>query len=257
MKIARFLKQGSPAYGILKDDQVQPLSGGPFDDPRPQGEPISLDQIKLLPPVEPSKIICVGRNYQDHIKELNLEVPSRPSVFLKPPTCLIGPDDPIIIPPKSTRVDYEGELAVIFRRTFHGASEKDALDNVLGFSCFNDVTERDLVKQAQSNLTIAKGFDTFGPIGPWIETEADPENLTVATRLNGKIVQQGNTADCIFSVAFLISYVSHCMTILPGDVLITGTPEGVGPLEPGDIVSVEIEGIGKLSNPVSAVSPAE
>ena len=254
MKIARFETAAGPAYGIVEGDQVIPLSGDPFGGPRPQGNPVPLEQTKLLTPVAPSKIICVGRNYQDHVKEMNLKAPSRPSIFLKPPTCLIGPGDPIIIPPDSKRVDYEGELAVVFNRKFRNASETDALEHVLGFSCFNDVTDRDLVGQAYTNLTMSKGYDTFGPIGPWIETELDPRNLTVATFLNGKTVQKGNTTDLMFSVPFLISYVSRFMTILPGDVLITGTPEGVGPIVPGDVVTVEIEGIGKLSNPVESAA---
>ena len=250
MKIARFQSNKTVGYGLVEGDRINPIQGDIFGDFTTTAEYLPLEGLKLLPPTAPSKIICVGLNYLGHIREIGDATPKRPSVFLKPDTCLIGNGDPIVIPPDTGRIDHEGELAVVFKHAFRNATEKEALDHVLGYACFNDVTERSLTFEAHNNLTIAKSFDTFGPFGPWLSTEVDPWNTEIATRVNGEVKQKDNTGNCIFSVPYLIRYVSWCMTILPGDVLITGTPSGVSEIKSGDKVEVEIEGIGTLVNPV-------
>jgi 2-keto-4-pentenoate hydratase/2-oxohepta-3-ene-1,7-dioic acid hydratase in catechol pathway len=212
-----------------------------------------MDTVRLLPPVEPSKILCVGLNYKDHIKEVGATPPEFPSHFMKPPTAIIGPGDAILYPKIAKRVDYEGELAVVIKDTIKDVPESDALNHVLGYTCFNDVTERSLSTQ-QGQLTRAKGFDTFAAFGPCIATDLDPTNLIVRTHVNGKPVQEGNTGDMTFSAAFLIHYLSQCMTFNPGDIISTGTPLGVSPIVPGDVVEVSVDEIGVLKNRVEAIS---
>jgi len=205
---------------------------------------------RLLAPVTPTKIVCVGRNYAEHAKELGNEAPPEPIIFLKPPSALLDPEGTILRPPMSQRVDFEGELAIVVGREAKNVKADDWRDYVLGFACANDVTARDLQKK-DVQFTRGKGFDTFCPIGPCIETELDVANLRVTTRVNGETRQDGSTSQMIFSCAFLVEFITAVMTLLPGDVILTGTPAGVGPLNAGDVVEVEVEGIGVLKNHVA------
>ncbi|GAB4114536.1 MAG: fumarylacetoacetate hydrolase family protein [Sandaracinaceae bacterium] len=215
----------APYRGGIETDRVVPLGS-------------------LLAPVEPSKIVCVGRNYAAHAKELGHEVPTEPLLFLKPPSALLAPGEAIVIPPQSQRVEHEGELCVVIARTLRRANEAEARDAVFGVTAANDVTARDLQKK-DVQFTRGKGFDTFCPVGPWIETEpGDLSARTVTTRVNGAVRQHGHTSVMIFPVPTLLSFISHVMTLEPGDIVLTGTPEGVGPLVPGDVVEVEIDSVG-------------
>jgi 2-keto-4-pentenoate hydratase/2-oxohepta-3-ene-1,7-dioic acid hydratase in catechol pathway len=204
----------------------------------------------LLAPVLPSKIVCVGRNYADHAKELGNEAPSEPILFLKPPSALLAPFGTIVRPSQSQRVDFEGELAVVIGREAKNVRERDWRDHVRGFACANDVTARDLQKK-DVQFTRGKGFDTFCPIGPCLEEDLDPSDLRLTTRVNGEVRQDGRTSQMIFPVPFLVEFITSIMTLLPGDVILTGTPAGVGPLNAGETVEVEIEGIGVLRNVVA------
>lgn len=251
MKFVRFQTDESIAHGIWEGDTIKEISGSIFTRYEVTGQAYPVNDVRLLTPVVPSKIICVGLNYMEHIKEVQRETPELPSHFLKPPTAFIGPEDPIRYPKVATRVDYEGELAVVIKDNIKDVSEQEALQHVLGYTCFNDVTERSVSKQL-GQLIRAKGFDTFAAFGPCIQTELDPTRATVETYLNGRCVQSGNTADMRFSAAYLIHYISQCMTLLPGDIISTGTPKGVSPMQPGDVVEVRIEGIGTLRNPVES-----
>lgn len=219
-------------------------------------EEIPLAEVELLPLVRPSKVVCVGLNYHDHARELDLPLPEEPVLFLKPPSAIIGPGDPIVLPACSERVDYEAELAIVMGKTARFVSEAEALRHVFGYTCANDVTARDLQKK-DGQWTRAKSFDSFCPVGPWIETQVEDErNLPLRAVVGGEVRQQGNTADMIFPPARLISYISRVMTLLPGDVILTGTPAGIGPLREGDEVSIEIDGVGLLINPVVSEGPA-
>jgi 2-keto-4-pentenoate hydratase/2-oxohepta-3-ene-1,7-dioic acid hydratase in catechol pathway len=249
MRFVRFQRTGTTAYGILEGDLIRVIEGSVFGDCTTTAITHRLRDVRLLTPVEPTKILCVGLNYRDHIEELGADFPKWPSHFLKPPSAVIGPDDEILYPAIAEQVDYEGELAVIVRDRVKDVSEAQAMEHVLGFTCFNDVTERTL-SRIQGQLTRSKGFDTFAAFGPCVATGLHPEALTVHTLVNGDIVQQGNCADMVFSVSFLIHYLSQCMTLFPGDIISTGTPRGVGPIVPGDVVEVHIEEIGGLRNPV-------
>ena len=209
-----------------------------------------LDEVKLLAPVVPSKIVCVGRNYREHAAELGNKMPDEPLLFLKAPSAVIASGDKIELPPASQQVEHEGELGVVIGRIASGLKpDDDPLSYVYGYTCVNDVTARDLQRK-DVQFTRGKSFDTFCPVGPWINTELDPANATVTTRLNGEIKQQGNTADMAFPVAFLIRYISEIMTLYPGDLIATGTPAGVSKMKDGDVVEVEVGGIGVLSNRV-------
>jgi len=252
MKFVRFQKGDLKGYGIWEGDFLQEISGSIFGQYRPTSTKHRLADVHLLPPAEPTKIIGVGLNYREHIEELKEKTPEFPSHFIKPLTAVIGPEEPIIFPRVARRVDYEGELAVVIKDKVKDVPLEKALDHVLGYTCFNDVTERELTR-LQGQLTRAKGFDTFAPFGPCLAIDLDPWQLIVRTYLNGKLVQEGHTADMIFSVPFLIHYLSQCMTLLPGDIISTGTPKGIGPMHPGDVVEVYIEGIGTLRNPLRAL----
>jgi len=230
---------------------VRVLRGTFFEDPLPTGEEIPLDDVRLLAPVLPSKLVCVGKNYAAHAAEFGLDVPDEPLLFLKPSTSVIGPHDPIRLLPVSRRVDYEGELGVVVGRLAKDVIAEDSGLFILGYTCANDVTLRDLQKM-DDQWTRAKGFDGSCPLGPWIETEVDPNDVIVETRLNGDTRQRASTTDMVFGVATLIEYITSFMTLLPGDVVLTGTPEGVGKLSPGDLVEVEVEGVGTLANRVVA-----
>jgi len=207
--------------------------------------------MKLVDPIRPSKIVCVGRNYREHAAELGNKMPDEPLLFLKAPSAIIASGEEIVLPSASQQVEHEGELGVVIGRIGRNiASHEDPLSYVLGYTCVNDVTARDLQRK-DVQFTRGKSFDTFCPVGPWIETDIDPGNVTVETRLNGELKQKGNTADMAFSVAFLIRYISEIMTLYPGDLIATGTPAGVSRMKSGDTVEVEVSGIGKLVNRVS------
>ena len=251
MRIVRFQEEGRIGYGSLQEEQVFDLEGSIFEGARETGQGRPLAQVELLHPIQPSKVVCVGQNYLGHIRELGVTVPQEPVIFLKPPSCLIGPGQEIVYPPRATRVDYEGELALIIKKEIKDLPPEEVMGRVLGCSCFNDVTERDLAAKDPFFLTLAKSFDTFGCLGPWIETGLDPNDLDLTTRLNGRTVQEDNTRNCVFKVEKVISFISRFMTLLPGDVVITGTPQGIGPMKAGDVVEVEIKGIGSLRNIVA------
>jgi 2-keto-4-pentenoate hydratase/2-oxohepta-3-ene-1,7-dioic acid hydratase in catechol pathway len=249
MRLLRFRYGDRIATGAIEpaSDDVRVLKGTFFEDPLPTGEVVPVDDVHLLAPVLPSKLVCVGKNYAAHAAEFGMAVPEEPLLFLKPSTAVIGPNDPIRLPPISRRVDYEGELAVVIGRIARDVRAEDAFKYILGYTCANDVTLRDLQK-TDDQWARAKGFDGSCPIGPWIETQLDPTDAVVRTRVNGDIRQQGSTAEMVFGVATLLEYVTTFMTLLPGDALLTGTPEGVGPLADGDVVEVEVEGVGVLRN---------
>jgi 2-keto-4-pentenoate hydratase/2-oxohepta-3-ene-1,7-dioic acid hydratase in catechol pathway len=252
VKIARFSTEGSgPRFGIIDGDGVVVLAGDPmFSGFEPTGERVPLESVRLLAPVIPrSKVVGVGRNYAAHAAELGNEAPTTPLLFFKPNTTVIGPGDAIVLPEQSDHVDYEGELAVVIGRMTRNVSEADALDHVFGYTVANDVTARDL-QQSEPQWARAKGFDTFCPLGPVIETEFELGSQAIGTRLNEEIVQLGTLDQMIHSVRAVIAFASSAFTLLPGDVILTGTPAGVGPLTAGDSVEVTVEGIGTLTNPV-------
>jgi 2-keto-4-pentenoate hydratase/2-oxohepta-3-ene-1,7-dioic acid hydratase in catechol pathway len=226
------------------------LTAAPWQGGVPTGARRALRAEHLRAPVTPSKVVAIGRNYRAHAKELGNDVPSAPLLFLKPPSAVLDPGGTIVRPRASSRVEHEAELGVVIGKRCHRVSEADALSYVFGYTALCDVTARDLQK-ADVQFTRAKGFDTFCPIGPWIETEIDPTDLAIRARVSGVIKQDGRTKDMVFPVAQLVSYVSGVMTLEPGDVIATGTPEGVGPLVAGDVVEIEIEGIGILRCPVA------
>src|SRR5690349_9008817 len=205
--------------------------------------------MRILEPIRPSKIVCVGRNYREHAAELGNKMPDEPLLFLKAPSAIISSGEDIVLPSASQQVEHEGELGVVIGRVAHNIGNEDPLRYVLGYTCVNDVTARDLQRK-DVQFTRGKSFDTFCPVGPWIETDIDPANVTVETRLNGEVKQKGNTSDMAFSVAFLIRYISEIMTLYPGDLIATGTPAGVSRMKPGDVVEVEVNGIGVLRNKV-------
>ncbi len=250
MRLVRFRAGERIATGSLEDGHVRPLRGTFFEQPIPTGEEIPLDDVRLLAPVLPSKMVCVARNYAEHAKEMGNPVPEDPVLFFKPATSVIGPGEPIPLPPGAGRVDHEAELAVVIGRLCRRASEDEAMSAVLGFMCANDVTSRDWQK-SDVQWARAKGSDGFGPIGPWIETELDPSDLEVVARVNGELRQKGRTSEMTLSPARLIAHISQTITLLPGDIVLTGTPPGVSALSPGDSVEIEIEGIGVLENPVA------
>jgi 2-keto-4-pentenoate hydratase/2-oxohepta-3-ene-1,7-dioic acid hydratase in catechol pathway len=252
MRLVRFRHGERIATGAISpgEDVIQILAGTFFEDPLPTGEQVALDDVLLLAPVLPSKLVCVGKNYAAHAAEFGMTVPEEPLLFLKPSTAVIGPGDPIRLLPISSRTDYEGEMAVVMGRLARNVRAEDASRFILGFTCANDVTLRDL-QHTNDQWARAKGFDGSCPLGPWIETTVDPTDVLVETRLNGEVVQHASTADLAFGVAMLIEYITAFMTLLPGDVLLTGTPEGVGRLRSGDIVEVEVDGVGTLRNGVT------
>ncbi|HVB46457.1 MAG TPA: fumarylacetoacetate hydrolase family protein [Streptosporangiaceae bacterium] len=285
MRIARFSHDGEVSYGLVLRAAGRPadvagvlkvngapdpggtagaeserlivaeLSGHPFggtsDDIKLTGARFALDDVWLLAPILPSKVICIGKNYAAHAREMGGEPPAEPIIFLKPSTAVCGPGDPIFRPTRlSQRVDYEGELAVVIGRLCREVPADRVAEVIFGYTCANDVTARDL-QARDGQWTRAKGFDTFCPLGPWIETEADPADLGLTTRLNGEVKQDSRTSLLLHDVQALVMFVSQVMTLLPGDVLLTGTPEGIGPMDKGDEVSVTIEGIGTLANPVT------
>jgi 2-keto-4-pentenoate hydratase/2-oxohepta-3-ene-1,7-dioic acid hydratase in catechol pathway len=247
MKIVRFTNGFTTEYGFIDGDMIQALSGSPFESCRPTHKFYRPTDVKILPPSLPSKIVALGVNYKSHGEEMSHRIPTEPLIFLKPPTAVIGHNDTIICPPSSERVDYEGELGVVIAKEAHDVSREKAKNYILGYTCFNDVTARDL-QAKDKQWTRAKSFDTFAPVGPCVETELDPSDLALETRLNGEVKQKTRTSELIFNVFELVSFISKVMTLLPGDVIATGTTAGIGPMKPGDIVEVDIEGIGVLRN---------
>jgi 2-keto-4-pentenoate hydratase/2-oxohepta-3-ene-1,7-dioic acid hydratase in catechol pathway len=251
MRLVRFLARGKPAWGIVTGDELAELDGDFFTPFKTLKTGHAFSQVKLLPPCSPSKIVAVGLNYRDHAHELGLAVPGEPVIFLKPATTIIGPGESVICPAVSSRVDYEAELGVVLKDRTRNISPEEAPGHILGYTCANDVTARDLQKK-DGQWTRAKSFDTFCPVGPWIETDLDPGDLLIQSYLNGERRQSSRTSQLIFNVHELVSFISGIMTLEPGDLIITGTPAGIGPMKPGDEVEVRIEGIGSLKNRVSA-----
>ena len=262
MRIARFTTGDDPQYGVVtgdvdelgipdEDAMIVALAGDPLHvGVNPLEQQLKLADVRLLAPVIPrSKVVGIGRNYAAHAAELGNDVPTEPLMFLKPNTAVVGPGDPVFYPRQSSEVHYEGELAVVIGRICRDVAPERVAEVIYGYTVGNDVTARDLQK-SDVQFTRGKGFDSFCPLGPWIETELDTSDLRVTTHLNGDLVQDGSTKDLIFDVATLVAHVSSVMTLLPGDVILTGTPEGVGPMNPGDEVDVTVSGIGTLTNKV-------
>ena len=260
MRIARFTTGDDPMFGLVDGagEKIAEITGDPlYTKIELTGTVHQVEDVRLLAPVIPrSKIIGIGRNYADHAKEMGNEVPAEPLMFLVPNTAVVGPGDPVVMPEISERVDYEGELAVVIGRMCKDVSPEEAKKVVFGYTISNDVTARELQK-SDGQWSRAKGFDTFCPLGPWIETDLDPADSRVTTRLDGEVVQDGPTSDMIFGVAELISHASRAFTLLPGDVILTGTPEGVGPVKAGQRVEVEVPEIGVLANTYVALEESE
>ena len=251
MRLVRFLARTKPAWGVVNGDELLELDGDFFTPFKTLKADHVFSQVRLLPPCNPSKVVAVGLNYRDHAHELGHAVPEEPVIFLKPATTIIGPGESVIYPAASSRVDYEAELGVVVKDRTRNISPEEAPDHILGYTCANDVTARDLQKK-DGQWTRAKSFDTFCPVGPWIETDLDPGDLLIQSYLNGERRQSSRTSQLIFNVHELVSFISGIMTLEPGDLIITGTPAGIGPMKPGDEIEVRIEGIGSLKNRIIA-----
>lgn len=251
MKIVRYQEGSSVKWGVIEESMVREMDGNPFGHFHLSSKAKKVEEVKLLAPCLPSKIVALGLNYRDHAEEVKLPLPEKPLLFMKPSTSVIGPGDGIVHPKMSKRVDYEAELAVVIGKEARAVSEEKANDYILGYTCLNDVTARDL-QPKEGQWTLSKSFDTFAPIGPWIVTDIDPHELEIATYLNGERRQHSNTKNLIFGPRQLVSFISQVMTLLPGDVIATGTPSGIGRMVVGDKVDVVIEGIGTLTNTVIA-----
>jgi 2-keto-4-pentenoate hydratase/2-oxohepta-3-ene-1,7-dioic acid hydratase in catechol pathway len=250
MRIVRYRFKDSIAYGLLEGEEIQEIRGDVFGEFDVGVRIGGLKEVDLLAPCEPGKIVAVGLNYRDHAEEANEKIPDEPLLFLKPPTAVIGSEEKIIYPRMSSQVDYEGELGVVIARVSRDVPLESTPNHILGYVCFNDVTARDLQRK-DTQWTRGKGFDTFAPLGPWIITDLDPHHLRLETYLNGELKQSSNTENLIFNCYRLVSFISHIMTLMPGDVIATGTPSGIGPMKVGDRVDVVIEGIGTLTNYVA------
>lgn len=252
MKIVRIKAGDDITYGVADSEGVLVYNGSPFVAWEPTETVVPWSNVVLLAPVFPTKVVCVGRNYQDHADEMGGEVPDEPMIFLKPATTVVGPNANVVYPPQTSELHHEAEIAVVISRPARHVKTEDAGQYIFGYTAANDVTARDL-QRSDGQWTRAKGFDTFCPLGPAIETELDPsERLAVICRVNGEVRQAGFTSDMVFGVAEIIEHITAFTTLLPGDVVLTGTPSGVGPVQPGDIMEVEVDGIGTLSNPVVA-----
>jgi 2-keto-4-pentenoate hydratase/2-oxohepta-3-ene-1,7-dioic acid hydratase in catechol pathway len=250
MRIVQYQKKSGEAQtGWVIDDQIGVVYGDIFSQYQRGETSISLSSVKLLPPINPGKIICVGRNFVEHAREHDAEVPEIPLLFFKPPSSIIGPSDLIILPPQSKQVEQEAELAVVIGKKGRWIEPDNVFEHIFGYTIANDVTARDL-QRTDGQWTRAKGFDTFCAIGPWIETDLDPSDIMITCHVNGNLRQMASTHDMVFSISQLIAFTSSIMTLEPGDLLLTGTPAGVGPLQTGDEVEISIDGIGKLVNKV-------
>jgi len=249
MKIVRYQDGSSIKYGVIEKETIREMEGDPFSHFHLTSRAKQIGEAKLLSPCLPSKIVALGLNYRDHAEEVKLPIPDKPLLFIKPSTSVIGPGEAILYPKMSKRVDYEAELAVVIGKVAKNVSEEQAADYILGYTCLNDVTARDL-QPKDGQWTLSKSFDTFSPIGPWIVTDMDPYQLEISSYLNGERRQHSNTKNLIFGPRQLVSFISWAMTLLPGDVIATGTPSGIGPMAIGDQIDVVIEGIGTLSNHV-------
>ncbi|CAB4336927.1 unannotated protein [freshwater metagenome] len=251
MRIARVSVPGVefPVYGVITGEKIELITGLPWPDISDPVAALNLADVKILAPVIPSKVVCVGKNYADHAKEMGGDVPAEPVIFIKPNTTVIGDGDFIVLPPQSVNVHHEAELAIVIGALAKNVDIDRADEVIFGYTCANDVTARDL-QNSDGQWTRAKSFDTFCPLGPWIETELDPEDLAISCMVNGETRQDGNTNDLVRSAREMVSWISHMMTLLPGDVILTGTPAGVGALAAGDSVTVTIQDIGSLTNSV-------
>jgi 2-keto-4-pentenoate hydratase/2-oxohepta-3-ene-1,7-dioic acid hydratase in catechol pathway len=253
----RYQTTGPPSWGVLSDGTVLVAEGTPFVDLRSTGRPVgAFDEVTLLAPVTPHTVLCVGRNYRSHAEEFGNKVPDEPLLFLKPPASVIGPGDEVVYPRISGRLDHEAELVLVIGKQARSVAEDDAWDVIGGYTCGNDVTARDIQK-SDGQWTRGNGFDTFCPIGPWVETEYDPTDVGVSCIVDGERRQDGRTEDLIFPIPFLIEYITRFTTLEPGDVILSGTPDGVRPVQPGNTITVEVEGLGALSNRVVAEAAAQ
>ena len=252
MRIARVSVPGVefPVYGVITGAKIELITGLPWPDISDPVAALNLADVKILAPVIPSKVVCVGKNYADHAKEMGGEVPTEPVIFIKPNTTVIGEGDFIVVPPQSQNVHHEAELAIVIGALAKNVEIDRADEVIFGYTCANDVTARDL-QNSDGQWTRSKSFDTFCPLGPWIETDLDPEDLAISCAVNGELRQDGNTSDLVRSAHEMVSWISHMMTLLPGDVILTGTPAGVSQIVNGDSVSVTIADIGTLTNPVT------
>lgn len=250
MRLARFLYKNKERWGAVCGQKIRLLKTSPFGVFALSKTYIPAEGIRLLAPAAPSKIILTGLNYKDHARELQMAIPKEPVLFLKAPTALIAHEENIVIPRGAQRIDYEAELALVIKKKGKNIPLSSVSKHILGYTCLNDVTARDIQKR-DGQWMRAKSFDTFCPFGPWLETEIDPAHLNIKTYLNGVLKQDSNTRNLIFSIPFLVAYISRCMTLLPGDIISTGTPAGIGKLRTYDIIEVEIEGIGRLKNRVT------
>lgn len=249
MRIVRYATKAGAKYGVVREGRVHEIRGDLYGKHAVAQAGVPLGRLRLLAPCEPTKIVAVGLNYGDHAEERRLPIPEEPILFLKPLTAILPPEGEIVYPPCCQQLDYEAELAIVMKRRARHVPKATALRYVLGYTCFNDVTARDLQKK-DGQWTRAKSFDTFAPFGPWIETQLHLDDAPVRARLNGIIVQDSNISNFIFDVATLVSFVSGVMTLHPGDLIATGTPSGVGPMQPGDVIEIEVGGIGTLRNRV-------
>lgn len=238
-----------PVYGVITGDKIELITGLPWPDISDPVAALNLADVKILAPVIPSKVVCVGKNYADHAKEMGGEVPAEPVIFIKPNTTVIGEGDYIVLPPQSVNVHHEAELAIVIGALAKNVEVDRADEVIFGYTCANDVTARDL-QNSDGQWTRSKSFDTFCPLGPWIETDLDPQDLAISCSVNGELRQDGNTSDLVRSAREMVSWISHMMTLLPGDVILTGTPAGVSQIVNGDSVTVTIADIGTLTNPV-------
>lgn len=249
MKIVRFAHDGAEHWGLLDGDKVRTLPDGPFGDIAPSSDALALDAVRLLAPVKPGKLVCVGLNYVLHARESGLPLPDEPMLFMCSPQAIIGPGEAIVLDSHDKRIEFEAEIAIVIGKRARNVPAAEAASVVLGYTCANDVSNRDL-QLKDKQFTRGKSFDTYKPMGPWIETDLDPDAQSIRLRQNGVVRQDSVTSDMIFPTPFIIEFVSSIMTLEPGDVIITGTPSGVGPMKTGDTIEIEISGIGKLENPV-------
>ncbi|HVQ74493.1 MAG TPA: fumarylacetoacetate hydrolase family protein [Candidatus Binatia bacterium] len=254
MRWVRYEYQGQRAWGIVEGERVRRLRGAPWGEREALRRGVPLDAVRLLAPCEPTKVVAIGLNYKSHAAEVGVPIPEEPAMFIKPVTSIVGPGDPVVYPRRSRRLDYEAELACVIGTRMHRVPEAEALRHVLGYTCLNDVTARDIQTAGGNflNMTWGKGYDTFCPVGPWLVDDVDPDDVLVEGYLDGARVQSASTRDFIFSMARQLSWISDIMTLLPGDVVTTGTPSGIGPMAVGATFEVRISGIGSLHNPIVA-----